>query len=171
LGNIFSENGVKIDPDKVEAVRSFPQPKSQSELRSFLGLTNYLRKFIKNYAHIASPLNDLLHKDVPYVWTEQHETAFCTLRQKLIEAPVLVYPDFEKTFRLTTDASGNAIGYVLSQLDEKGNDHPIAYSGRSLRGGEKRWTVSEQECLGVLEGVRFFKEYLSHQKFSLTIRH
>jgi hypothetical protein len=171
LGNIFSEQGVEIDPDKVEAVRSYPTPKNQTEVRSFLGLTNFLKKFVKDYSHLVSPLNQLLHKDTPFLWTETHDQAFRTLRQMLIEAPILAYPNFEKTFRLTTDASGHAIGYVLSQLDELGRDHQIAYSGRALRGGEHRWTVTEQECLAVIEGIRYFKEYLTHQAFHIFTDH
>jgi hypothetical protein len=171
LGNIFSKEGLEIDPDKVEAVRSYPKPTNQTEVRSFLGLTNFLKKFVKDYSRIVSPLNQLLNKETPFVWTDAHDQAFCSLRQKLIEAPILAYPNFEKTFHLTTDASGHAIGYVLSQLDDQGRDHPIAYSGRALRGNERHWTVTEQECLAVIEGIRDFKEYLSHQPFKIFTDH
>ncbi len=142
-----------MDPRKTEAVDAFPTPTSTKELRSFLGLCNFYRRFVQGYATVAAPLNSLLKKDTSYSWTKECQEAFITLKTKLVSAPILAYPDMTKGFILTTDASATAIGYILSQkLD--GIEHPIAYGGRSTRKSEKNYSIADLECLAVLEGIR-----------------
>jgi hypothetical protein len=114
LGHFISRQGIKVDPSKIEAVKSFPTPQNQHDVRSFLGLSDYYRKYVKGYAKIATPLNRLLTKDISFKWTNDCENAFKTLKQALITAPVLGYPNFNKPFILASDASGSAIGYILS---------------------------------------------------------
>ncbi|CAG2216259.1 unnamed protein product [Mytilus edulis] len=109
------------------------------------------RKFIEGYSHITTTLNHLLKNDVPFEWSEKCQKAFDQLKKALCSAPILVYPNMSKPFILTTDASGTAIGYILGQLDSKGQEKVIAYGGRSLTQGERAWGVSELECLAVLK--------------------
>ncbi|VDI24909.1 Hypothetical predicted protein [Mytilus galloprovincialis] len=104
------------------------KPKNQHEVRQFLGLWNYNRRFVKDYAKITVPLNNLLHKDKEYVWTDKCKISFENLKQALTTAPVLSYPHMSKPFILTCDASGSAIGYILGQLDENGKERVISYS-------------------------------------------
>ena len=115
LGHHISALGISVDQHKVEAIKSWPTPTNVSELRSFLGLANYYRKFVKGFSAIASPLTSLLHKDKPYLWEKEQQSAFNALKQSLTSAPVLTLPDPTKPFTLTTDASDFAIGAVLSQ--------------------------------------------------------
>ncbi|CAC5426199.1 Retrovirus-related Pol polyprotein from transposon 297 [Mytilus coruscus] len=115
LGHTISKEGVKVDTSKVDAVSSFPVPKNQKQIRSFLGLTNYYRKFIEGYSHITTPLNHLLGNDVPFEWSEKCQKAFDQLKKALCSAPILAYPNMSKPFILTTDASGTAIGYILGK--------------------------------------------------------
>ncbi len=171
LGHILSTEGVKADPSKTDAVRSFPVPRTVTEVRSFLGLCNYYRKFIEGYSKIANPLNSLLTKDAAFSWSVDCQKAFETLKGKLVAAPVLAYPDMRKPFIVTTDASGFAIGYVLGQLDDNGKERAIAYGGRSLKGYEKNWTVSEQECVAVVEAVKNNRIYLTSQPFTIITDH
>ncbi|CAC5382706.1 Transposon Ty3-G Gag-Pol polyprotein [Mytilus coruscus] len=139
LGHTISKEGVKVDTSKVDAVSSFSVPKNQKQIRSFLGLTNYYRKFIEGYSHITTPLNHLMGNDVPFEWSEKCQMAFDQLKKALCSAPILAYPNMSKPFILTTDASGTAIGYILGQLDSKGQEKVIAYGGRSLTQGERAW--------------------------------
>ncbi|CAC5424730.1 Retrovirus-related Pol polyprotein from transposon 297 [Mytilus coruscus] len=118
LGHIITKEGIAVDPEKTTSVHSFAAPKNVKEVRMFLGLCNYYRKFIHNYSKITSPLNQLLHKDQQFKWTDECQRSLEILKTKLTSAPILVFPDFNKEFILHTDASGTAIGYVLGQHDK-----------------------------------------------------
>lgn len=112
LGHIISKDGIKVNPSKIEAVKSFPIPQNQHDVRSFLGLANYYRKFVKGYSKLALPLNRLLTKNTPFKWTTECQDAFKLLKEKLTNTPLLAYPDFRRQFILSCDASGMAIGYI-----------------------------------------------------------
>ena len=171
LGHIVSSQGIAVDPSKVEVVKSYPRPNSVREVRAFLGLTGYYRKFQKGYAKLASPLFALLRKDAKFQWDSLCEESFLKLREAMTCTPVLAYPDLSKEFILTTDASLSAIGYILSQKDENGLEHPIAYSGRALRGSERNWSVTEVEGLALVTAVQEFRPYLMHNSFTLMTDH
>ena len=171
LGHIITSEGVTVDSEKVEAVAKFPLPKDEHELRSYLGLCGYYRRFIRGYSHTAAPLFDMLKKVEDFVWTEERKGAFQTLKDCLISAPVLAYPNMQKPFRVTTDASSYAIGYILSQVNDDGEDHPIAYGGRSLHPTERRYSVSERECLSVVEAIKAYHPYIADSKFTVITDH
>ena len=171
LGHIISKHGVRTDPEKTKAVSTFPLPKTQKDVRSFLGMCNYYRKFVQNYSKITSPLNNLLCKDVKFEWTDECQNSFDSLKKALVSSPILSYPDMSRNFTLTCDASSSAIGFVLGQLDGNGKEHVIAYGGRSLSPCEKKWSTSEQEMLAVLEGIRSYRIYLSDKKFTIYTDH
>ena len=171
LGHIISKNGIRTNPKKTEAVSTFPVPKSQKDVRSFLGMCNYYRKFVKDYAKIAAPMNYLLRSDVQFQWTDQCQRSFEVLKQALLSSPILAYPDMNKSFILTCDASTTAIGYVLGQFDDEGKEHVIAYGGRSLHDNEKNWCTSEQEMLAIIEGIRSYHIYLADREFKIITDH
>jgi hypothetical protein len=127
LGHVVSEDGVQCDPKKIEAVRNWPQPRSVKEVRSFLGLASYYRKFIENFAEKAGPLTDLLKKEVKFQWSEKCEDSFSQLKEALTSAPVLAYPDMNETFILDTDASDYGVGGVISQLQNNYNNNNYSY--------------------------------------------
>ena len=170
LGHIISENGVKPDPGKIQAVKEFPRPKDQKTIKQFLGLAGYYRKFIANFSKIAKPLTDLLKKDVTFVWNSEQDTAFCSLRDALCSQPVLQYPDFAQPFVLTTDASGYAVGGVLSQGDV-GKDLPIAYTSRLLNKAENNYSTIEKELLAIIYCIGHFRPYLYGRRFTLVTDH
>lgn len=116
LGHVISEEGVETDAEKVKAVMKWPEPLNKTQVRSFIGLWSYYRKFIANFAEIARPLHRLTEASVAFKWTNECQVAFDALKTKLTSAPILTHPDFSKRFILDTDASQNAIGAALSQI-------------------------------------------------------
>lgn len=144
LGHVIDDSGIRVDPAKVQAISEWGQPASVKELQSFLGLANYYRKFIAQFAAIATPLTNVLQQDKRWQWGPEQQMAFDTLKSKLIEAPVLKYPDYSRPFIVTADASDTAVGAVLHQ-EHDGVRHPIAFFSRKLKGAELNWTTSEKE--------------------------
>lgn len=170
LGHIICSNGVRPDPDKIRSIAEFPHPKNQKNIKQFLGLAGYYRRFIPNFSKVAKPLTDLLKKDKLFAWQFQQEEAFNTLKSFLCSEPVLQYPDFSKSFNLTTDASGYAIGGVLSQGDI-GKDLPIAYTSRTLSDAEQKYSTIEKECLAIVYCTNHFRPYLYGRKFIIITDH
>lgn len=170
LGHVITSDGVKPDERKVEAVKNFPVPTTTQKLKGFLGLAGYYRRFIPNFSKIAKPLTELLKKNTPYVWDERADSAFNTLKELLITEPLLQYPDFKRPFVLTTDASNEAIGAVLSQ-GPIGKDLPIAYASRTLNNAEKNYPTVEKELLAIVWGCKHFRQYLYGRKFTVVTDH
>lgn len=170
LGHIISSEGVKPNPDKVKSVQDFPTPKSCKDIKSFLGLAGYYRRFIPNFSKITKPLTGLLKKDVPFIWGEPQQIAFDTCKTILTTTPILQYPDFTKEFILTTDASLHAIGGILSQ-GEIGKDLPIAYASRTLNKAESNYSTIERELLAIVWAVKHYRPYLFGRKFKIVTDH
>ena len=173
LGHRFTQEGIGVDTDKIKAVVDFPTPKNQTDVRAFLGLSGYYRKFVEGYAGIARPLHQLLQKDHKFQWTDACDAAFKKLKEKLTSTPILAFPDFseDSRFLLYTDASHQSIGYVLGQRDKKGREVVVGYAGRSLRPAEKNWGISDLEGLALVEGIRYFHTYLANRPFTVYTDH
>jgi hypothetical protein len=170
LGHIVTPEGVKPDQDKVKAVISFPVPRTQKDIKSFLGLAGYYRKFIAEFSTIVKPLTNLLKKEAIWKWSEPEQASFDLLKFKLTNTPVLRYPDFTKPFILTTDASGYAIGAILSQ-GKLGQDQPIAYASRTLNQAELKYATVEKELLAIVWACKHFRPYLLGRKFMIITDH
>ena len=170
LGFVVSSDGISPNPEKIEAVRSFPVPKCVKELRSLLGLCNYHRRFVDGFSKIASPLNHLTRKDVLFLWSPECQSAFQTLKERLCSPPILSYPDFILPFHLFTDASQTAVGYVLGQV-VNGKEHVIAYGGRELSCAATRYSTPERKALAVVDGIKRYQPYLSGKKFYVHTDH
>ncbi|CAG8757391.1 6824_t:CDS:2 [Rhizophagus irregularis] len=171
LGHIVSNKGIRTDPAKIQKVKDFPVPLNVTQLRGFLGLASYYRRFVPGFSRIATPLNKLLKKGVAYSWGEEQQVAFEQLKQTLIALPILIFPDFEKQFVLLTDASTFGLGAILSQLDEDGNDRVIAYASRTCNKAESNYSATELECLAVIWAVKHFHAYIYGQRFKLVTDH
>ena len=167
LGHIFTRSGVKLDKNKVSIVQAFKRPQTAKQIKSFLGLTAYFRRFIKGYAEIASPLRELLTKNKKFVWSQRCETAFIRLKEALTTAPVLRRPDFNRKFIITTDASDTAIGYYISQRDDQEQEFVVAYSGRTLRPNERHWPAMEKEALALIEAIKEYYPYIGFNEFEV----
>jgi hypothetical protein len=170
LGHIIGHTGVRPGEKRVKAVRDYPAPKTAQELKGLLGLAGYYRRFIPNFSKIAKPLTELLKKNTPYIWDDKTEKAFVTLKKLLTMEPLLPYPDFTKPFVLTTDASNDTIGVVVSQ-GPIGNDLPIAYISRTLNNAEKNYPTVEKELLAIVWGCKYFRQYLYGRKFTIVTDH
>ena len=153
LGNVVSAKGVCTDPKKTEKVAKWPVPTSKKEVQQFLGLANYYRRFVKNLASIAKPLHRLTERAAKFEWTSDCQLAFDSLRQGLVTAPVLAFPDFTRPFILDTDASDTGTGAVLSQSMEDGCEHVIAYASQVLTKPERHYCVTRRELLAVVTFV------------------
>lgn len=170
LGHTVSEDGVRPNSDKIEIIKKWPIPKTEKEVRQFLGTLGYYRRFIKDFAKIVKPLTALLRKDAEFEITPEINACFEKCKQILTLDPVLIYPDFSKEFILTTDASDYAIGAVLSQ-GPAGNDRPIAYASRTLSKTEERYSTTEKEFLAIVWAVKHFRPYLYGRKFKMFTDH
>ncbi len=170
LGHVVSAAGIETDPEKIKRVTEMPAPTNTEQLRSFTGLTGYYRKFIANYAHICEPLNRLLRKGEPWVWSDEQQRAFDTLKEKLTTAPILAFPDFKSSFTLYTDASNSGLGAVLAQ-SQNGNEVAISYWSRTLNKAERNYSTTEKECLAVVDAIRHFRYYLLGTKFTVVVDH
>ena len=170
LGHIISAEGVATDKRKTEVVSELSAPANVSELRSFLGLCGYYRKFVRDFAKIAKPLHRLTEKNKAFIWNNECQTAFDKLKESLTSSPILAHPNFDNTFILDTDASNFAIGAVLSQVNE-GQERVVAYASRTLTKSERHYCVTRKELLAVVHFTKYFKHYLYGQKFILRTDH
>ena len=171
LGHIVGSNGVSPLPDKVKAIQDFPQPTNAKQLRSFLGCIGFYRRFLPNFATIASPLYTLTEKNRAFVWKDQHQQAFDTLKKRMVHDIVLKFPDFRREFCVTTDASGIGLGAILSQTESDGSQRPICFASRVLNKAEKNYSTTERELLGIVYALDTFRPYLYGKKFVLKTDH
>lgn len=166
LGHIVSAEGIEPNPRKIDAIMKFPIPKTHKQIKSFLGMVGFYRKFINNLAKITKPLTVCLKKGKKVEHTEEFLKAFETCKLLLCNDPILIRPDFDKIFTLTTDASQFAIGAVLSQ-----DNKPVCYASRTLNPSEINYSVTEKELLAVIWAVRYFRPYIFGRHFKIHTDH
>ena len=166
LGHLITADGIKPNPVKIEAIKNFKKLENVKDVQSFLGLAGYYRKFIKNFSSIAKPLTKLTQKDIIFDWTPNCEKAFYDLKHALTTAPVLKFPNFKEQFLLTTDASNQGLGAVLSQ-----NGHPCLFISRTLNKAEENYTTSEKELLVIVWAMKRLRQYLLGNKFKIQTDH
>jgi hypothetical protein len=166
LGHVISNRGIHVDPIKIEAVKSWLAPKTPTEIRSFLGLAGYYRRFIPNFAKIAVPLTKLTQKNKPFTWEIEQETAFQTLKQKLCQAPILSLPEGTDDLIVYCDASNLGLGCVLMQRGKV-----IAYASRQLKIHEKNYTVHDLELDAVIFALKIWRHYLYGTKCIIFTDH
>ena len=165
MGHVVSPGGVSPDPSKTDVVAEWSILTNKKEVQTFLGLANYYRRFIKNFASVAKPLQRLTEKNLNFFdWTDTCQDAFNHLRKCLVTAPILAFPGFSKKFILDTDASDCGIGAVLAQVQDDGSESVIAYASRSLSRQEQRYC----ELLAVINFIHLF---LLGQPFTLRTDH
>ena len=163
LGFVVSDEGLKMDPEKVKEITEWPTPRNVFEVRSFHGLASFYRKFIRNFSKINAPIIDTIKKDnQPFRWTVEAERNFQLLKKKVTEKPVLVFPDFNKPFQVKCDASGEAIGVVLSQ-----DDRPVAYFSEKLNDTKRKYSTYDKEFYAIVQALKKWRHYLMTKEFVL----
>lgn len=167
LGYILSEKGLEVDPSKSTAIANIERPINLKGVRGLMGFLNYNRRFIKDMATKSLPILHLLKKNVEFVWSEKCEQSFQVLKESLIKATALAFPDFSKPFRLHVDASGYAVGGYLSQLDENGHDRPIHFFSKTLNPAQRNYSALDREMLSIVYNVQYFSPYLIGHHFLL----
>ena len=173
LGVIIESNGIEMEKEKMDRMLSWPEPKNTKDIRKFLGLINYYRRFIKNFAQVARPMNMLTRKDVKQQQGEEQQKAFDELKRIFTTKPVLVAPDLNKEFRIEVDASNYATGGVLSIKCSNKLQRPVTFISKSLSDTEKNYEIHDKEMLVVvryLEAWRYFLKGMT-MKFEIWTDH
>lgn len=173
LGYIVDREGLRTDPEKVNAIISYPKPNTFTELKRFIGLASWYRRFVENFATVAAPLHDLTKggkKGRLIKWTKEADEAFTNLKTALTTAPVLSCPDFCKEFVIQCDASNKGVGGVLVQTFD-GIEKPVAFTSRKLTERETKFSTSERELLSVLHGIETFRPYVEGTRFKIITDH
>lgn len=169
LGHVISAQGISMDPDKIQTIKNFQEPKNKKQVQAFIGFINFYRKFIRDLSQQTRILSQLTRKDVTWEWGEEHKNAFYTIKDKFLEDIIIQYPDFDQEFYLATDASRTHIGAELYQLDEKGNHRTLGFASRTLKDEEQRYYTTELELLAIVFGCLKYRNYiLGHVTHLLT---
>ncbi|GJW86541.1 putative reverse transcriptase domain-containing protein [Tanacetum coccineum] len=166
LGHVINSEGIHVDPAKIESIKDWVSPKSPTEIRQFLGLAGYYRRFIEGFSKIAKPMTKLTQKKVKFVWGDKQEAAFQTLKQKLCSAPILALPEGSEDFVAYCDASIKGLGAVLMQRDKV-----IAYASRQLKIHEKNYTTHDLELGAVMFALKIWRHYLYGTKYTVFTDH
>ena len=173
LGHLIGQGKIEPEEGKVTAVRDYPTPVTKRDVRAFLGLVGYYRRFVPHFAEISAPLANLTKKREPdkVRWNQECETSFKNLKDALLQKPVLGVADPTKPFVLQTDASNYGLGAVLSQMGDDGCEHPVAFASRKLLPREIQYATIEKECLAIVWALKRFHVYLYGQKFTVETDH
>ena len=175
LGHFITEEGFTSLPEKLESIRKMPRPKTPKEVKQFLGLIGYYRKFVPRFSDIARSLTNLTRQDVDFKWTEKCDKAFMHLKELLMEHPILRYPDPERGYTLFTDASGIGWAGVLTQefTDDKGKKkhHPISYVSGQFRGSQQNWAALTKEAYAIYMSVRKHSFYITDAEVTIKCDH
>ncbi|XP_023159122.1 uncharacterized protein LOC101459516 [Ceratitis capitata] len=171
LGYIVGNGTLRTDPDKISAVSNYPVPTSVKLLRRFLGMAGWYRRFVDNFAAVATPLTNLLKKSKNFSWNDEAQKSLDTLKQMLCTAPVLASPNYEKPFIIQCDASKLGVGAVLAQKNIDGIEVPIAYFSQKLNKAQTNYSVTELECLAAILSLKKFRAYVEGQDFTIVTDH
>lgn len=170
LGYVVDAEGLHVDVAKVEAMLNVPPPRNAKEVRRFIGMSSWYRRFIPNFSTIIAPITKLTQKNITFRWTEPCQQAFNTIKNCLVSAPVLTCPDFAKPFVLQTDASAYGLGAVLTQSYPDG-EHVICFLSRTLTKAERNYSTTERECLAVIWAVEKLRHFLEGSHFTVVTDH
>lgn len=171
LGFVIGNGGITTDPEKVDAIEKWPVPKNIKQVRGFLGIAGWYRRFIENFSSVVFPITETLSTKRKFSWSPAAQEAFEKVKTLLTSAPVLATPNFSEKFYLHCDASDYGIGAVLVQLDGNNEERPIAFMSKKLNSAQRNYSVTERECLAAIEAIKRFRCYLELQEFEVITDH
>lgn len=174
LGFLLDGEGLRTDPDKVSAMLAYPRPQTTTEVKRFIGMVGWYRRFIPHYSDLTAPMTALIkgkRKSQRISWGEEAEESFRKIKEALVSAPILVSPDFMKQFTLQCDASDVGVGCVLTQNNDQNEEVVIAFASRTLSQAERKYTSTEKELLALLFGVEKFRCYVEGTRFKVITDH
>jgi len=171
LGHIISEQGIIMDPDKIQVIKNFQPPKTKKQVQSFLGFINFYRKFIRDLSQNTEQLSLLTKKDAKWQWGSQQQQAFESIKSKFLEDIMIQFPDFTKEFYINTDASTTHVGAELYQLNEDGHHQSLGFASRTLNAAERNYNTTELELLAIVFTCKKFRYYLLGHKVKVLTDH
>jgi hypothetical protein len=160
IGISITPEGISIEKEKIRAVAEWPTPTTVKQLQSFSGFANFLRRWVNNFSTPAKPLTTLARKDVKWSWGEEEGKAFNSIKKAITSAPVLIQPNPDEPYYLETDASGVALGAILSQKGEDGRMHPIAFLSESFTPPQRNYDTHDKELLAIIRSFEHWRLYL-----------
>ena len=169
LGYQLDSRGLHPCKEKVEAILKMAPPSNLKGVRSFLGLSGFYRKFIRQYSTIALPLTKMTKKGSFFNWTNEAKLAWETIKQRLSEAPILVHPDMTKRFTIITDSSSYAVGAILAQADEDGKLHPVSYGSAVLSESQQKWPIWQKELYSLVHFCEKYRSFLLTEEFDVIV--
>ncbi|QRV84964.1 Retrotransposable element Tf2 protein [Ceratobasidium sp. AG-Ba] len=169
LGLVITPEGISMEEEKIKAIMEWGAPRKIKEVQAFLGFVNFYRRFIAEFSKIARPLHDLTKKDTRFEWSQECQQAFEEIKKRVSQDPVLIHPDPDKPFILETDASGIAIGAILSQRGEDGYLHPVAYLSKSYNDAQRNYDTANKELLAIVESLKHWRIYLEGTILPVTV--
>ncbi|QRW07203.1 Retrotransposable element Tf2 protein [Ceratobasidium sp. AG-Ba] len=169
LGLVITPEGISMEEEKIKAIMEWGAPRKIKEVQAFLGFVNFYRRFIAEFSKIARPLHDLTKKDTKFEWTQECQQAFEEIKKRVSQDPVLIHPNPDKPFILETDASGIAIGAILSQRGEDGYLHPVAYLSKSYNDAQRNYDTANKELLAIVESLKHWRIYLKGTISPVTV--
>lgn len=171
LGYVVNKDGIKPNPVNIKAIKNMPVPYTAKLVKSFLGLCSFYRRFVKGFSEIAHPLNDLTKDGVPFIWTNECDIAFNTLKEKLMSPPILTQYDPSKEVEIHSDSSLYSLGAILMQRDSNNNPRVLSYASRVLNAAERNYSTTHKECLAAIWAVNLWRPYTYGNKVKLLVDH
>lgn len=171
LGFVLTPQGLSIDKDKTVKINEFQVPKDQTQIKSFLGLAGFYRRYIRNFSKRALPLTNLLRKDVPFVWNEETQNSFDDIKNAILNPPILALPDPNAELQITTDASALGIGAVLEQKYPNGDVKPLYFYSKKLNPSQAKYSATVLEFFAIYTALTFFRTFLIGRKFNVYTDH
>lgn len=171
VGHIVGRNGVKVSPRRVQALQALPVPKNLKDLRHFMGIANYMRRFINNFARVCKPLSAMMSDKVPFHFGQEQKESFEAIKEALVNAPVLRSVDYTKDLYLRTDASKQGVGAYIFQYDKDGSELPVVYVSKAFDTTQANWSTSEQEAFAIVFAVTKLRHYLLGYPFIIQSDH
>jgi hypothetical protein len=166
LGHIVSDSGISIDPERITAILNLPAPTSKKEVQAFMGIINFVRRFVPDFVVMVKPIHNILKQDHSFSWTDDVENAFLRIKKAISSASVLAKPNFEKDFIVYTNATEEAIYAILLQCDDQNNEKPVAYMSQSLSDDEVKYSYIEKHAFSLVKAIEKFSPFYFGQTYA-----